>query len=651
MPYDFFSNAHQTGPQIDTDLFARAAQQGAETGKEIGTPLSSAVTGFLGGVKEGLSDVNSFQANEIQGQTLQQQQIKTQENALELQLDQDTQNAKEQATLAQLKQQTGVASQASTDLQNKNEISGILASGDPTAIKGIYSNPSYTQTLLGDHAFADSVLGQAQPALDQATFAKAYQGLGYSKALAYNQELAKLNGAAQANLFGLTKDAQTLPSSFSQATSQVKTPQDADRLFSDQGIQVFQKGTVNADSAGNLLKNSDGTLLTKQLSPTDQTALASDTTPYDVYNNGKYVNSVSKGDADSFFKTKANYNYQKAQLGASIYGGAFNGTPGLPGILGIQGIGIQPPQPQPTATPVAGGNLGLGTSAVPSATPTPTPTAYPDTQNAAIVQQTQQQFQKLAANPPPGIQPGTLDQQYQKKLGYIHSMIDAQRGVNAVATAGAPPPAASLPTAAPQTPQPPQQNLSAAFKQNVDFTFDVPTNRRGNPVTLDQGTFDAINTNPLTANTPALFKGLVAQESGGNANALSNTGVQGLAQVTKSTAAIYGLNRDIPEQNVLAGQLYLTDLLTKFNGNLPLALAAYSAAGPGGVSDAVRATGSTDWPTVKAQLQQTLAPKVFKQVENYPEKVLTYAAQFMGPNDQGLAYELQRQGLVKLTDV
>jgi soluble lytic murein transglycosylase-like protein len=120
-------------------------------------------------------------------------------------------------------------------------------------------------------------------------------------------------------------------------------------------------------------------------------------------------------------------------------------------------------------------------------------------------------------------------------------------------------------------------------------------------------------------------------------------------QVSKGTAAEMGLNRDIPEQNVLAGKLYLTKLLHQFNGDIRLSLAAYNA-GPGTIKDAIRHTGVTDWPVVKDYLEEHLSPKKFAEVKNYPDKVISYASQFMTKGDaadQGMAYLLENNGLIK----
>lgn len=76
----------------------------------------------------------------------------------------------------------------------------------------------------------------------------------------------------------------------------------------------------------------------------------------------------------------------------------------------------------------------------------------------------------------------------------------------------------------------------------------------------------------------ALLAAVIEVESGFNARARSPKGAIGLMQVMPSTAARYG-SYDLysPEQNVEVGARYLRDLLSMFNGDVPLAVAAYNA--------------------------------------------------------------------------
>lgn len=77
---------------------------------------------------------------------------------------------------------------------------------------------------------------------------------------------------------------------------------------------------------------------------------------------------------------------------------------------------------------------------------------------------------------------------------------------------------------------------------------------------------------------PALVSAIVEVESGFNPAAVSPKGAVGVMQLIPTTAAQYGVadTRD-PQQNLAGGIRYLKDLLATYQGNLPLALAAYNA--------------------------------------------------------------------------
>lgn len=107
----------------------------------------------------------------------------------------------------------------------------------------------------------------------------------------------------------------------------------------------------------------------------------------------------------------------------------------------------------------------------------------------------------------------------------------------------------------------------------------------------------------------SLVEAVVAQESSMNPYAVSSAGAMGLMQLMPATAHSLGVTNPFnPNQNVMAGTKYLSELLHRYHGSEKLALAAYNAG-----------------PTV-VDKYKGIPP--YPETQHYVQSVLAYAVQY-----------------------
>jgi soluble lytic murein transglycosylase-like protein len=117
---------------------------------------------------------------------------------------------------------------------------------------------------------------------------------------------------------------------------------------------------------------------------------------------------------------------------------------------------------------------------------------------------------------------------------------------------------------------------------------------------------------------PELVASVIAVESNFNPGATSLKSARGLMQLMPETAARFGVTNVFdPGQNIDAGTRYLKELLQRYNGDLPLTLAAYNA-GPSRVEQ-FRAV-----PPYRETRNYVLrVTQRFRQIYQTPDQILT----------------------------
>ena len=104
---------------------------------------------------------------------------------------------------------------------------------------------------------------------------------------------------------------------------------------------------------------------------------------------------------------------------------------------------------------------------------------------------------------------------------------------------------------------------------------------------------------------------IIEQESGGDPNAVSASGAQGLMQLMPATARELGVKDPFdPVENRKGGTKFINQLLKQFDGNLEQALAAFHS-GPSRVKKLIKAG---KFPSGLGPVGRKYAPGVLKRV-------------------------------------
>lgn len=114
----------------------------------------------------------------------------------------------------------------------------------------------------------------------------------------------------------------------------------------------------------------------------------------------------------------------------------------------------------------------------------------------------------------------------------------------------------------------------------IDRTIDNRNNNLQLAEAIKQLPFqrEVMVASAATSVEPALIHAVIKAESNHNPKAISPKGAMGLMQLMPATARHYHVTDGTdPQQNIMAGAKLLKELLTMFNGDVELSLAAYNA--------------------------------------------------------------------------
>lgn len=713
VPINLFAENAEAGAKVGNEIPTQTTSiiKGIESGLQAGE-------GLVQGAQKIEENQNTIDqeptANAQAAANLQRTQQENEIKGLQADIDTKTHDLQITNTSDQLTAQNQALEQKVADTDAKSSISKLLANPNPSVQSTIFSDPNAVRVLQDDPVYAKSVYGSlAAGAVSPEQLQALYDRADFTASMKANQSNQQANVKALSDQ-AATADS-TISKAFDSPAIQyagngITNTSDAIRTMEVHPIGV--KTIQQTDPAN---PNAPRKIVSGVPDGSPASDLQPGAKPYQIFTNGVYKGDISESDAQRVLA--AQRALQSRDYIAGLQNGVNANSLGNKsptqvkqqvsdqsagtGTFQVQGLG------GPVTPPPTGLQSNTNGAVAPGMAPAPAGSLQ-DAPTNAVVQASRVSFQNLAKQGGGGIQGSTLIQRLQQQKQAIRSQLAATQPTAATnqAVQNGDPELDSLfqgnvggvpdsgDTEALKNPAVAKEQLSELFSpehvppsegvtlsnedKNVASVLkaqDTPppgykvsapnsvlSSAMQRPVSLNvQEEFVPkipdhfrVQNSPYLSDTPVLIKGLASVESKGVTDALSPTGVGGLLEVTKQVAAPMGLNRDIPSENVQAGQNYLYKQLKYFHGDLRLALTAYSAAGPEGVKAAIKKAQSTDWPAVQAALKTTVSADAYKQAKNYADKVISAATTFLPQTNKADAlnflYMLNQNGLIRAND-
>lgn len=670
-------------PNIDINLFPNATSAGISQGNAQPSTFGAVLGGLQQGIQSGIATAQGVQAIRQNENT-----IAASAAANEINTDPEVIDAKKKIIIAQgnaaergdyiggleteivkanedtfrlektaeLEAKAAQAIQTRDDLINKREINAGLNS--PGNAEMILTNPSFMGTMSRDTAFANQVIGRleaqgADPTLIKQARAQ-FDAVELQKRRA--EQLQQESQLRQKYAIENQNQAQEAIASLGSLPGFDETSKGKNfdyrkvNIYPAKGVSFKQTADglqLETDASGNILRN----------------PLPADEVP-------SYVMSYGTKIIEPYLSSEDGRHFQK-QLNTYKTWGKTQNWPTYDDAPG--------PVPTGGSTPLRTDNIGLAASATPAPVAAPTPGATtpalvaaptPGATNENIIAAARQRNEAAFKVAQSAGQGSSYEALVSQGAATVRRTMPAPDYLKTPQNTPVPlgTPAVTIP--APSTAELPPDNIEAGEERLSQVLGGAPVKLNvstfSKPI-YNEKTIQRVNSIPALDNQPALLKGLVVTESGGNPEIVSTDGGVGLFQFMKGTAADLGLSsedRKDPNKATPAAVKYLSQQYENIERQINrvmndqginlkpdprMVLAAYNG-GLRYVLNGIKA-GNLTWDDMKGYLLSVKNPEAGRINTEYPDKVITASLPFIkggNASDDSLVRSYINYGIVEV---